>query len=65
MKYILELTAEESRMLAQLLTCCAEELKSEIYHTENLDYKEDLKQRKEMVLMLLERIQAQIEPAEA
>jgi len=65
MKYTLELSAEECRVLAQLLTCCAEDLKSEIYHTENLDYKEDLKQRKERILLLLERIQAQIEPAKA
>lgn len=61
MKYNLELTAEECQALAGLLTCCVEEMRTEIHHTENLDYKEELKQRKEMILSLLERVQAQLE----
>ena len=54
--YTLNLTPEETQTLVELLECSALELRSEIVHTENYCYKKTLKDRKEMILNLLQNL---------
>jgi hypothetical protein len=49
----LNLTNEERDMLKNLLETCISDLRVEIVRTESLDYKDELKQRKIVLLKLL------------
>lgn len=48
----LSLTDEEQKLLMRLLDNCIDDLHSEIIRTENLDFKNDLKRQKEVLLKL-------------
>lgn len=51
-----ELSAEEYRLLTELLDQSMRDLKEEINKTEALDYKEALKARKQTLLGLIEKV---------
>jgi hypothetical protein len=48
----LNLTEEEIMLLKDLIETCLSDLREEIHSTDNLDYKEMLKKRKEIVVKL-------------
>lgn len=52
----LELTSEEQNILINILEHCIADLRSEIIRTENWEYKEMLKRRKELLGNLLDTI---------
>jgi len=52
-----ELSGEEKELLIGLLENEFEEIRSEIHHTRNLDYKNGLKQREKLIQNLLGRLQ--------
>lgn len=54
---VLNLNDEERRILLHLLENCLTELRGEIYHTENLEYKEMLQMRKRTLKHLVEELQ--------
>ncbi len=54
----LELSAEERGLLAELLDEAVRDLKEEIYKTETFDYKEQLKTREQLMLGLLQKVNA-------
>jgi succinate dehydrogenase flavin-adding protein (antitoxin of CptAB toxin-antitoxin module) len=54
--YTLNLTEEEKQTLINLLECSLEDLHSEIVHTDNRCYKQALKDRKQLVIQLLENL---------
>ncbi len=53
-----ELSFEEKGLLIELLEREAEEIRPEIHHTQNLEYKHGLKEREKLVLSLLGRLKA-------
>ncbi len=53
-----ELNASERELLTGLLEREYEEIRSEVHHTKNHDYKETLKERENTVRLLLERLKA-------
>jgi TRAP-type C4-dicarboxylate transport system substrate-binding protein len=57
MVYI-HLDEEERTMLLQLLDTCASDLRQEIADTENYNYKNMLKQRREVLLKLTQALQS-------
>jgi len=54
----LELDEEERTILLQLLDTCISDLRVEISNTDNMSYKEMLKQRKETLLKLQQALVA-------
>ncbi|RPI83869.1 MAG: hypothetical protein EHM41_14845 [Chloroflexi bacterium] len=56
----LNLSNEETKVLADVIECCISELRGEIVHTDNWEFKAELKQRKEMLRSLLIRMNQQI-----
>mgnify|MGYP001077100007 FL=1 len=56
MVYI-QLDEEERTMLLQLLDTCVSDLRQEIADTDNYNYKNMLKQRREVLLKLLSALQ--------
>lgn len=52
----LTLSKEETIILANVIECCISELRGEIVHTDNWEFKAELKQRKETLRSLLERM---------
>lgn len=59
-----ELSNQEQEILSNLLTCTISDLRQEIIHCENFNYKEMLRNEKENVLRILEKIQS-IKPVSA
>ena len=57
MVYI-QLDEEERTMLLQLLDTCVSDLRQEIANTDNYNYKNMLKQRREVLLKLLSALQS-------
>jgi hypothetical protein len=57
MVYI-QLDEEERTMLLQLLDTCLSDLRQEIVGTDNYNYKDMLKQRREVLLKLLHALQS-------
>ena len=55
--YTLSLNSEEQETLRELLECSLSELHSEIVHTDNRCYKQALKDRKEVLLRMLNGLQ--------
>ena len=53
-----ELSPEEKELLVSLLESESEEVRSEIHHTSNLEYKDGLKEREKLVRGLLGRLKA-------
>mgnify|MGYP006269996697 CR=1 FL=1 len=53
-----ELTREEKALLVELLEREFEEVRTEIRHTRNHDYKDGLKEREKLVHDLLHRLKA-------
>ena len=53
----LDLSEEETRTLMDMIENCLEDLHSEIVHTDNLEYKHSLKERK-TVLKKLDQVLA-------
>ncbi len=51
-----ELTAAEQELLANLLDNALRDLKEEIYKTETYDYKEQLKERENLMAGLLTKV---------
>ncbi len=47
------LTDEEKTTLRDLLQCCLAELRVEIHHTDDMDYKDMLKNRKNVLMKIL------------
>lgn len=54
----LQLDEEERTMLLQLLDTCISDLRQEIAGTDNYNYKDMLKQRREVLLKLLNALQS-------
>lgn len=54
----LELTPEEEAILEDLLTTCINDLHSEIIHTDRVEYRDALKQRKQVLNKLFQALQA-------
>ena len=53
----LTLNDQEQEVLKDILECTLSELHSEIVHTDNLCFKQALKDRKELLLRLLSELQ--------
>lgn len=51
-----ELTPEECALLANLLDQAVRDLKAEIHHTDTPDYKEQLKERENLMAGLLTKV---------
>ena len=51
--YTVELTLEEQQTLIDILECCVKDLRSQIVHTDRYNYKQMLKNRKQMVQNIL------------
>lgn len=58
------LTEEEKVTLRDLLQCCLAELRVEIHHTDNMDYKDMLKNRKNVLVKILEELSVGVGPSE-
>jgi hypothetical protein len=58
------LSEEEKVTLRDLLQCCLAELRVEIHHTDNMDYKEMLKNRKNVLVKILEELSVGVGPSE-
>ncbi len=54
----LDLTADERELLANTLTACIADLRTEIRDTDRREYKDDLKQREVVYKKLLAALQA-------
>jgi hypothetical protein len=52
----LTLTAEEQEALLDVIGCCISDLHSQIVHAEQHEFKQMLKDRKQMMLNLMERL---------
>jgi hypothetical protein len=53
----LNIDTEEADILIELLDACISDMRVEIHSTENLDYKEMLKRKKEILIKLQTAIQ--------
>lgn len=53
---MLDVTAEERDVLVQVLRNALSDLRSEIYKTEDYEWRQDLKRREEVLRRLLERL---------
>lgn len=58
------LTEEEKITLRDLLQCCLAELRVEIHHTDDMDFKDMLKNRKNVLVKILEELSVEGEPSE-
>jgi hypothetical protein len=58
---VMDLTAQEQTLLAELLSAAHKEMIHELNHTDTREYKEILKQR----LLVLEGIYARVSPSES
>ena len=57
--------AEEERLtLKELLQCCLAELRVEIHHTDDMDYKDMLKNRKNVLVKILNELSVNSEQVE-
>lgn len=54
----LQIDEEERKILLQLLDTCISDLRQEIAGTDNYNFKEMLKQRKEVLIKLLQALQS-------
>jgi hypothetical protein len=54
--YDLTITEDDRQLLLDILNCCINDLKDEIVHTDRLDYRQGLKNRREAITMLEERL---------
>ncbi len=54
----LKIDSEETIILLELLDACISDLRVEIHSTENLDFKEMLKRKKEVLIKLQNAIQS-------
>jgi hypothetical protein len=54
----LELTEEEAVALGQVLSTCLRDLPSEIRHTDNRQFRSDLRDRREALQRIRERLEA-------
>lgn len=57
----LKIDAEETNILLELLDACISDLRVEIHSTENLEFKEMLKRKKEILIKLQNAIQRSLE----
>jgi hypothetical protein len=51
--YTVELTLEEQQTLIDILECSVKDLRSQIVHTDRYNYKQMLKNRKQMIQNIL------------
>lgn len=58
------LTEEEQLTLRDLLQCCLAELRVEIHHTDDMDFKDMLKNRKKVLVKILEELSVEDEQSE-
>lgn len=58
----LNLTNQEQEILINLLETCISDLRGEIIRTENVEYKAQLKIRKNVLLKLLDALKAEPRP---
>lgn len=61
----LEVTPEEKEILFQMLEGCLSDLHDEISHTDNYDYREMLKHRRQVLQKLEDALQASSEKTPA
>lgn len=54
----LELTTKEADVLLDILKSCIDDMKDEIRHTDDRDYKEELKLKTKLIELLLEKVKA-------
>ncbi|HNR45904.1 MAG TPA: hypothetical protein PKO03_02480 [Anaerolineaceae bacterium] len=54
----LELSPEQYQLLVELLESCLSDLRMEIVDTDRIDYKDMLKDRKDVLLSLLETLRS-------
>ncbi|HOD03732.1 MAG TPA: hypothetical protein PKH92_01695 [Anaerolineaceae bacterium] len=54
----LELSPEQYQLLVELLESCLSDLRMEIVDTDRIDYKDMLKDRKDVLLRLLETLRS-------
>jgi len=54
----LELSSEQYQLLVELLESCLSDLRMEIVDTDRIDYKDMLKDRKDVLLSLLETLRS-------
>jgi hypothetical protein len=52
------LTPEEQKLLIGIMQCCLSDLRVEITGTDHWEFKRSLRERKAMVIQLLEKLQA-------
>jgi hypothetical protein len=52
----LPLTNEETQILSNVIECCITELRGEIKHTDSYEFKNELKQRRELLANLLQKV---------
>ena len=57
--YTLNLTAEQQQALVDILECSVSDIRSEIVHTENHCLKQILKDRKQVLVGMLESLRQQ------
>jgi hypothetical protein len=55
---LIDLNPEQMRMLREILTDYLSDLRMEIADTDSMDFREDLKRRREFVQELVERLSA-------
>jgi len=51
------LTAEEQRLLLDVLQCCLSDLRMEIVGTDHWDFKRRLRERKSTVIQLMQKLE--------
>jgi hypothetical protein len=59
----LELTSDETELLANVLDSALRELRGEVYRAEVADFKATLKQREHLIASLLERLRSRPVPS--
>jgi hypothetical protein len=57
----IKLNEEERLTLKELLQCCLAELRVEIHHTDDMDFKEMLKNRKNVLVKILNELAVESE----
>ena len=53
----LDLTPEEIKVLVEVLTSCISNLRMEICDTDRKDFREEIKERKELLMKIVETLQ--------
>lgn len=54
-----DLSSEEKELLRETLECCLSDTRMEIADTDQMDFREEIKKRKELLLKIIEQLEKQ------